>query len=782
MQRRSIFPLEKATVPSNSLQTTPNSHQMLGLDSMERSSPIPLQPQGDRPIVQGASIEDIEPFPEYTEPPSSAIYDTLANRNDECSPSSPTAISKANTRKFNNWVSSLPKRSHETAEGAKVQAHDLLKRTTFPAWPPPSLSPDYLREPRVTLEEMHALFAQLEGYMPTAASADPISATTVANINSHDLQLPPHGAARVNLEPQNDGLQMPQSSNDGDVHLRIDEPVPLQSIRAIIDVVSNSDCPRSLPFRDSGIHMEDDCAKACANVVTHASPRPNDSPLNNHVTDVRPPDRESNLMHVDIGNRGESAKAIFLICHSTELIIPDIWLEEEQRGAECLEHAYYDLEELVCPSAAQQAREDMLMLFSDEAESYVWNAFPKDIACIDDGASSHGVDQVQGEERRAVGPGEDRGSLGTSRMIDPFPNLVPGFPLKLSEISSSLPAEASDLAPCKLPDQPHMSDNLVGLGIAGISYSQPVDPRQNTEATNLDYMNINHPNRQKRDESTCANISNQAIRVLGDNGIERAPDPALLAGANVVRSDNIAPWKTIDNPQRILLSPLPPPTTPVNAQRIGRHPSQGLLTPSYGSNYLTLPSNTPESPCAEAKKPKRTYKKRARPNTRKQALAEAEAFDNIPSFNQSIENNTAQPLKPPEYLLAKMAKPNNIVLHDRNPCFQQADTPPFLPTNCLFPQSLIVPPLPLTPGDTTESQEFMTPDPNPPPLDSLGSAEPALPPSSAKKQKGSANKRKHPKRTLSNKQAMTVEGTHGEKLEGKRKSDRLVKKREKLKA
>ena len=756
----------------------------------EMSPQLGLQPHEDHVIT--------EPFPEYTEPVGTITYDTLADRDNEeraragvfalvqNSQGNPAATSQAHTQEFNNWVSSLPRRSNENVEGTKEQAYegtscDFLHRMTFPARGSLDLSTDYLGEPLVTLEEMHVLFAQLEESMPTATSADPVPGSTMADISHHNLQFPPHGVGGVNLDPQEEDIQMTQSSDKGDVCLKFGEPVPLQGIRGVTDAVSNNDCPRSLPFRDSGIHMEDKCAEARANVSTDACSQPNASLLNCHVGDTRSPDIESNPTHADNDDGGRSAKATVPTSNETDPILPDLWLEEEQRGAECLEHTYYDLEGFAYPSATQQAREDMLLLFSDQAENYAWNAFPKSIARMVDGASPNEVDQVQREDRRAEGSGEDRSLLGTSRMIDPFQNLPPGHTPKLAELSDSLPTEASDLALRKLLDQPHKLDNAVGLGIAGIPSSRPVNPVHNTEATNLDYMNLNHPNRQKRDESTCADISEQAIRVPNDETIKGAPDPASLAGASVVRSDNTAPFKTIDNAQQLLVSPVPLPTTPANALEIGRHPSQGLLTPSYGTVPLSLPNNTPESPCTEATKSKRTYKKRARPNTRKQALAEAEAFDSVPDVNQSIENNAAQPLKPPEYLLAKMAKPNNIMPQNKKPAMIQGNSP-LLPMKCVHPQDLIVPTLPLTPGDTTESQEFTTPDPHPSPFDFLKSAEPAPAlPSSANKQKVSANKRKYSKRTLSNKQSTSVEGTQGLKLGGKRTSGRLVKKREKVK-
>ena len=653
-------------------------------------SPQPaLQPQGHHRIVQGASMDDIEPFPEYTEPLSSTIYDTLADRNDEehasadvfapmpSSESNPTPISKAFTQEFNSWVSSLPRRSNEKAEKAKEQAYEGTSYDSFHR----TTNTDYLREPSITLEEMHALFAQLEEDVPTSASADPVLGSIVADISSHDLQLPPYGVGGVNLEPQDDDLQMTQTSKDGGVYLRFGERVPLQGIRGVTDVVDNNSCHRSLTFRDSAIHMEDECAEACVNVLTHASPQPNHSLLNCHVTNVRPPDLESNPMHADIGDGGKSAKATFPTCHDTDSILWDIWFEEEQRGTECLEHAHHGLEGFVYLSAAQQAREDMLMLFSDQAEKYVWNAFPKGMDRTTEGASSNKVDRIQAEATS----GEDRGLLGTSRMIDPFQNFAPGYTPKRPEI------------------------------------------------------------------------------------------------------DDTAPHQTINNPQQVLLSPLPLSITPANAQQVGRHLSQGLLTPSYSTIHLTLPNKTPKSPCAEVKKPKRTYKKRPRPNTRKQALAEAEAFDNVPDVNKTIETYAAQSSQPPHYLLTKMAKPNNIVPQGRIGTSQQANTPTLPPTNCLPQQDLIVPPLPLTPGDTTESQESMTPDPHPSPNDFLTSAEPAPPPPpsrrSANKQKGSANKRRYPKRTRSNRQDTTGKDVQGEKHGKKRKSGRLVKKMmEKVKA
>ena len=772
-------------------QSAVDSTMTYARNSLEEMSPqLGLQPQDDHLIT--------EPFPEYTEPQGTTTYGTFADRDNEeraragvftlvhNSQDTPAATSKAHTQAFNNWVSSLPRRSNENVEGTKEQAYegtscDFLHRVTFLAWGSLDLSTEYLREPCVTLEEMHTLFAQLEGGMPTVTSADPVPGSTVADISHHNLQIPPHGVGGVNLGPQEDDFQLTQSSKNGGVCLIFGEAVPLQGIRGVTDVVSNNDCPRSLPFRDSGIHMEDECAEARAIVSTHACSQPNDSLLNCHVADARSPDIESNPTHADNDDGGRSAKSTVPTSNETNPILPDLWLEEEQCGAECLEHTYYDLEGFAYPSATQQAREDMLLLFSDQAENYVWNAFPKIIARMVDGASSNEVDRVQGEDRRAEGSREDRGLLGTSRTIGPFQNLPPGHVPKLAEVSDSIPTEASDLALRKVLDQPHELENMVGLGIAGISSSKPINPGHNTETTDLDYMSLNHPNRQERDESTCADLSKEAVLVPYDKSIERAPDPASLAGTNVVRSDNTAPLKTIDNPQQLLVSPVPSPTTPANAQKIGRHPSQGLLTPSYGTVPLSLPNNTPESPCTEAAKPKRTYKKRARPNTRKQALAEAEAFDSVPDVHQSIDNTAAQPLKPPEYLLAKMAKPNNIMPQQKKPSMILGNSP-LLPMKCVHPQDLIVPPFPLTPGDTTESQEFMTPDPPPSPFDFLKSAEsaPALP-SSANKQKVSANKRKCSKRTLSNKQSTSVEGTQGLKLGGKRTSGRLVKKREKVK-
>ena len=524
-------------------------------------------------------------------------------------------------------------------------------------------------------------------------------------------------------------------------------------------------------FRDSAIHMDDDFAQVQINLSitpgaqdVHASHQGSCHDADTDGRGVCASMQEEDSVMVDANNTLSAwARPDPGPCASeTGPSLPNVWIEEDLLGLDCRDNVPYDLGSLYDLDRSRQARNNVLMLWPEQEQALFSEGHLQGLSLNGLNHDQAGLDAQNSYDYEEFGT--TPGLCNSPALNDAVQHCAPAYDHKHPEIFDSFRQPTESDRAWETNGQMHADhSDLMPAVTGGIEPMKTLNQPFRFDAQNLDFMDFRHIGRQNTSDSTFVNVSEGNTPNQNAEFSNGAPNPAFSVGMTLASNVEL-------------------PRTPTNARSLGRHPSQGLFTPTYGALRLTLPDITPDSPSIQAVKNKAKTKTKpkpkrgvGRPHTNDQALATAQGTGanedvNLTEKAQSKLSNFRQ-IKPP--------KPYNF-RQSPAPAVQRSITP-------LLTSDATIDALGLTPGNTTESQEFLTPEPPAPSSQitrrSSYSQEDDDPPSKPPSRGRSVTKKKA-KRALSKMEGASTDAEEGNKPEDRerkvaRRSSRLIKKTEK---